>query len=79
MAKLTAKARKLLPKTDFVFSGGKKSYPIPNASHARNALSRVAQYGSPSEKTAVKAKVKAKFPGIDSKKKVKKGYDFSRS
>lgn len=44
--------------------GGKGGYPIPDANHARNALSRVSQFGSPEEKAQVRAKVHAKFPGI---------------
>jgi hypothetical protein len=75
MAKLTTKQRQSLPISDFALPGkgeGKKgagagSYPIPDASHARNALSRVAQHGSPAEKSAVRAKVRAKYPGIGQK------------
>lgn len=70
MAKLNAAARKSLPKKDFALpstrskSGGKGGYPIPDKSHARNALSRVSQNGSPAQKSAVRAKVHAKFPEI---------------
>ena len=72
MAKLTAKTRQSLPKSDFALPGkgegpkgaGSGSYPIPDKSHARNALSRVAQHGSSAEKAKVRAKVHAKFPGI---------------
>lgn len=70
--KLTAKARQAMPKSDFALPGkgegpkgaGSGSYPIPDKSHARNALSRVAANGSPAEKAEVKAKVKSKFPEI---------------
>ena len=69
MAKLNAKARQSLPKKDFALPGkgeGKKgagsgSYPIPDASHARNALARSS--GKPVA-GAVRAKVHAKFPNI---------------
>ncbi len=70
MVKLDAAKRKSLPKSDFALpstrsaSGGSGGYPIPDASHARNALSRVSQFGSPAQKAAVRAKVKAKYPGI---------------
>lgn len=67
MAKLTAKKRKALPKKDSVFPG-KHAYPINDKNHARNALARVAQHGSPSQKKAEKAAVKRKFPGIGKKK-----------
>jgi hypothetical protein len=61
MAKLTTKARKKLPKSSFA-EPGKRAYPINDLAHGRNALARVSQYGSPSEKAQVRAKVKAKYP-----------------
>lgn len=61
MAKLTTKARKSLPTQDF--AGPDRSFPIPDASHARNALARVASK-SPAKKAKVRAAVKRKFPGI---------------
>lgn len=62
MAKLTTKARKAIPTKSF--AGPDRSYPIEDASHARNALSRVSQFGSPALKAKVRAKVHAKYPGI---------------
>ena len=62
MAKLTAAARKKIPGKDF--AGPDRSYPIEDKSHARNALSRVSQHGSPELKARVRAKVHEKFPGI---------------
>lgn len=72
MAKLTAKDRKALPRSDFALPGkgagpggkGSGSYPIPDESHARNALARVAQHGSAAEQRQVRAKVHAKYPDI---------------
>jgi len=72
MAILRAAQRKRLPSSSFALPGkgegkegkGAGSYPIPDKAHARNALSRVSQFGSSSEKAAVRAKVKAKFPDI---------------
>jgi hypothetical protein len=69
MAKLKMAARKRLPSSDFALPGkgegksgkGSGSYPIPDASHARNALARSA--GKPVA-AKVRAKVKAKFPSI---------------
>lgn len=60
--KLTSEQRKRLKKSSFALPGGR--YPIEDASHARNALSRVAQNGTPAEKAKVRAAVKRKFPGI---------------
>lgn len=75
MAKLSMGQRKKLPSKDFALPGkgagpsgkGSGSYPIPDASHARNALARVSQHGSSAQKAAVRAKVHAKYPGIGQK------------
>jgi len=72
MAVLGTAQRKKLPSKSFALPGkgagphgkGAGSYPIPDASHARNALSRVSQHGSSAEKATVRAKVHAKFPAI---------------
>jgi hypothetical protein len=62
MAKLTAKGRKQIASKNFALPG--RRYPIEDASHARNALSRVSQFGSSEEKAEVRSKVKRKYPGI---------------
>ena len=76
MAKLSASQRKNLPKSDFAIPSKAKtaqgkaksgSYPIPDRSHAQNALARVAQHGTPAEKAQVRAKVKAKYPNMGKK------------
>ena len=80
MAELTAKERQKLPRKDFALPGrgeGKKgagagSYPIPDKGHARAALSRVAQHGSPAEKAKVRGAVERKFPSIDKGEKGKR-------
>lgn len=64
MSKLSTKERNNLSKSDFA-EPGKRAYPIPDASHARNALARVAQHGSPAEKKQVRAAVHRKYPSID--------------
>ena len=69
---LSAKQRQALPRSSFALPGkgkgpkgaGAGSYPIPDISHARNALARVSQHGSPAEKATVRRKVHAKFPQI---------------
>lgn len=78
---LTAKAREKMPRGDFALPGkgegpkgaGAGSYPIPNVSHARNALARVAQHGSSEEKAKVRAAVHRKFPDV------KEGGDRAKS
>ena len=62
MAKLTAKKRNALPSK--TFAGPDRSYPIPDASHGRAALSMVSKFGSPDLKAKVRSKVASKFPGI---------------
>lgn len=69
MARLTAAKRHSLPAKDFAGSAAKESYPIPDASHARNALARVSQFGSSALKAKVRAKVHAKYPDIGKQKK----------
>ena len=60
---LTTKARKSLPDGAFAFPKERR-YPIHDRIHARNALARVSQFGSPSEISAVRSAVKSKFPDI---------------
>jgi uncharacterized protein DUF6582 len=66
----STKERKRLSKKSFALPG-KRKYPIPDKAHARNALARVAQKGTPAEQKKVKAAVKRRFPGIG-KKRAKK-------
>src|SRR6478609_2278829 len=67
----STKERKKLSKSSFALPG-KRKYPIPDKAHARNALARVAQFGSKDEKRKVRAAVKKRFPSIGRKKKGKK-------
>lgn len=62
MAKLSSKARNKL--SGSAFAGPDRSYPIEDASHARNALARAAQHASPELRSKIAAKVKRKFPNI---------------
>lgn len=61
--KLTSKQRNGLATSTFAIPS-KRKYPIPDKAHARNALARVAAFGSPQEKKQVKAAIKRKFPEI---------------
>ncbi len=67
---LSTKKRKKLSKKEFALPG-KRKYPIPDKAHARNALARVAQYGTPAEQKKVKAAVKRRFPSVGQKSKKK--------
>ena len=57
MAKLTAAQRKALPDSAFAIPS-KRKYPVEDAAHRKNALSRVSQFGSPAEKAKVRGAVK---------------------
>jgi hypothetical protein len=69
--RLSASDRNALPASNFALPGhgvgkngkGSGSYPIPDASHARNALARSANK-SPAVRDAVRQKVHDKFPEI---------------
>ncbi len=67
---LSSKDRKKLPKKSFALPD-KRKYPIPDEAHARNALARVAQNGTPAEQKKVKAAVKKRFPNIGNSKSKK--------
>ena len=62
---LTAARRDALKGSSFALPG--RRYPINDANHARNALSRVSQNGTPAEKAEVRAAVKRKYPAIGKK------------
>lgn len=66
MAKLSSKQRGDLPEGDFAEPGARK-YPINDPSHARNALARVSQNGTPEEKAQVQRAVSQKYPKIGKK------------
>jgi len=62
VARLSSADRRALPAKDF--AGPDRSYPINDANHARNALSRVSQFGTEALKRKVREKVYRKFPDI---------------
>jgi hypothetical protein len=63
MAKLSDKDRKQLKDRDFAEPEERK-YPIEDESHARNALSRVAQNGSEEEQEEVRKNVEERYPDL---------------
>ncbi len=67
MAKLTTKARKALPASDFA-EPGKRAYPIPDRAHAIAAKSRAAQFASPAEKAKIDRKADAMLGKSKNKK-----------
>jgi hypothetical protein len=63
MAKLTTKQRKRMKDSTFALPR-QRAYPIPDISHARNALARVAQFGTPAEQSKVRRAVEKKYPSL---------------
>jgi hypothetical protein len=66
MAKLTTKTRNRMKDSSFALPR-QRVYPIPDLSHARNALARVAQFGTDGEKSKVRRAVEEKFPSLKQK------------
>ena len=67
MGKLSMRMRKSLSSSQFANPSkapSSGSYPIPDASHARNALARVSQFGSSALKAKVRGAVMKKFKTI---------------
>ncbi len=62
MSKLSAKQRNKLPGS--TFAGPDRSYPIPDRSHAVNALARASQNATASLKAKIRAKVHKKYPDL---------------
>lgn len=63
MTKLTAAARKKIKTSKFAIPEGRK-YPIQDLAHARNALSKVRQYGTADERKKVYAAVSKSYPSL---------------
>lgn len=59
---LDANARSHIAEHNFALPGGR--YPIHDIVHARNALARVSQHGTPEEQAKVRAAVHRKYPSI---------------
>lgn len=66
-AKLSAADRHALPDSEFAIPES-HSYPINDANHARNALSRVSENGTPEEKAKVRSAVHSKYPEMGAEK-----------
>lgn len=68
---LDANAREHIAPKNFALSGDR--YPIEDIEHARNALARVAQHGTPEEQAEVRRKVHAKYPSLAAEHKADGG------
>ena len=63
MAHISTAQRNKLSTSEFALPAQRK-YPVDTKNRARNALSRVSEYGDSATKAKVRAKVHAKFPEI---------------
>jgi hypothetical protein len=63
----TKAGRKRMSSKSFALPKQKK-YRIDDLAHARNALARVSQHGSPKQKAAVRKAVQRKYPSLRKKK-----------
>lgn len=63
MAEMNPKKRNQLPKSAFALPK-ERAYPIQDINHARNALARVSQHGTPEEQKKVARAIKKKFPAL---------------
>lgn len=63
MGELTYRGRQQLADSEFAIPE-KRAYPIHDKAHARNALARVHQYGTPSEQKEVCGAVADRYPDI---------------
>lgn len=70
---LTTEGRDHIKDSNFAIPESRK-YPIQDLAHARNALARVAQNGTPEEKAKVKTAVHRKYPNIGKIGKSAEGY-----
>jgi hypothetical protein len=68
---ISARQRRALPRGSYVYGPkssvggrGRKSYPIPDKAHARNALARAAQSKTGGTYARVEKAVNRKFPSI---------------
>ena len=61
-AVLTVTGRRRLHANQFALPG--RRYPIADIAHGRNALARVAQFGTQAEQEAVRRAVLARYPGL---------------
>lgn len=65
MPRLTSRGRKRIKRGNFAIPE-RRAYPIHDRAHARNALSRVSQHGSASEKRRVRRAVCRRYPSMPS-------------
>ncbi len=68
MSVLNSATRNALKTSDFALPK-ERAYPIHDLAHARNALERVSQYGTPDEQVKVRAAVHKRYPELAGQEK----------
>lgn len=63
MSKLTPRGRAHIKAKNFALPG--RRYPIEDIKHARNAIARVHQVGTPAEIKKVESRVHSRYPSIE--------------
>ena len=61
MARLSADERRSMPKSEFAGPG--RSYPVPDAAHAKLAKAMAAKYAPPAERARIDAKANSVLKG----------------
>jgi len=75
--KLTYRERQQLPDSAFAIPEERR-YPIMDRAHAKNALARVAQFGTPEERQRVREAVYRRYPDLKEQREEKIGRPMSR-
>ena len=61
MSRLSAGERRTMPKSEFAGPG--RSYPVPDAAHAKLAKAMAAKYAPPAERASIDAKANSVLKG----------------
>lgn len=75
--KLTYRERQQLPDSAFAIPEERK-YPIHDIAHARNALARVSQFGTPEERQRVREAVYRRYPELRKQREERIGRKMTR-
>jgi len=75
--KLTYRERQRLPDSAFAIPEERK-YPIHDEAHAKNALARVAQFGTPEERRRVREAVYRRYPHLKKQREERIGRKLTK-
>lgn len=75
--KLSYRERQRLPDSAFAIPEERR-YPIHDIAHAKNALARVSQFGTPEERERVRRAVYARYPELKEQREEKIGRPMTK-